>query len=164
MAIPTLSILWRPNGTGPSPNTRDDRELIRSYSGQPALEIVLHDITVSMNRMATISPAAVAQIQTWINEIETLEASWAAQVTSGTAHYAQADEYEGPIPGTTITREDMVSKADVMSWDTDLMKVKFKSGGAGMTQAGATGQRVADLRSRVLRAMDLMPKGGVVRS
>ena len=166
MAIPTLDPLWRPNVAGPSPNTRDDRELIRQYSNQPAVEIVLHDLTVTMNCMATISPAAVAQIQTWINEIVTLETSWAAQVTAGTAHYAQAIEYEGPIPGATITRDDMVQKADVMGWDTDLLKVKYKAGAAGnATQAGSIGQRITDLRSRVLASLDLLPRSGqVVRS
>ena len=164
MAIPTLSVLWRPNATGPNPRTRDDRELIRGYSGQPAVERVLHDLTVTMNRMASISPAAVAQVQTWINEIETLEGDWSGQVADGTAHYAGASEYEGPLPGTTVERSDMLKRADVLEWDTDLKKVRYKLQQGTATQAGSMGQRIADLKGRVLTAMELNRSGGIVRS
>jgi hypothetical protein len=162
--IPTLDPLWRPNATGPNPKTRDDRELIRSYSGQPAVERVLHDLTVTMNRMSSISPAAVAQVQTWINEIETLEGDWSGQVAEGTAHYAGASEYEGPLPGTTVERSDMLKRADVLEWDTDLKKVKYKLQQGTATQAGSMGQRIADLKGRVLTAMELNRSGGIVRS
>ena len=164
MPIPTLDPLWRPNATGPNPKTRDDRELIRSYSGQPAVERVLHDLTVTMNRMSSISPAAVAQVQTWINEIETLEGDWSGQVAEGTAHYAGASEYEGPLPGTTVERSDMLKRADVLEWDTDLKKVKYKLQQGTATQAGSMGQRIADLKGRVLTAMELNRSGGIVRS
>lgn len=165
MAIPTLHVLWRPNATGPQPKTRDDRELIRSYSNQPAAEVVYHDLTVTMNRLAAVSPAAVAQIQTWVNEIENLEGDWAGQVADGNATYAQATEYEGPLPGATIERADMLQKADVLQWDTDLKKVKFKTAPGANTQAGNMGQRIADLKGRILTALDLVPRhGGIVRS
>jgi len=162
--IPTLSILWRPNATGPNPKTRDDRELIRAYSGQPAVERVLHDLTVTMNRMADISPAAVAQVQRWINEIETLEGDWSGQVAEGTAHYAGAIEYEGPLAGSVPDRADTLKRADVLEWDTDLSKVKYKLQQGSATQAGSMGQRIADLRGRVLIAMELNRSGGIVRS
>lgn len=164
MAIPTLDPLWRPNATGPTPKTRDDRELIRSYSMQPAVERVLHDITVTMNRIASVSPGAVAQIQAWINEIELLESDWAGQVADGTAHYAQAAEYEGPLPGATIERADMLKRADVLEWDTSLKRVRFVAGAGSATQAGSIGQRVNDLKGRVLTALELQPMGGIVRS
>jgi hypothetical protein len=165
VAVPTLDALWRPNDVGPQPKTRDDRELIRSYSNQPAAELVYHDLTVVMNRLASVSPAGVAQIQGWINEIETLESDWAGQVADGNATYAQATEYEGPLPGATIERADMLSQADVLKWDTDLKKVKFKTAPGANTQAGNMGQRIADLKGRILTALDLLPRyGGIVRS
>jgi hypothetical protein len=165
VAVPTLNVLWRPNATGPQPKTRDDRELIRSYSNQPAAELVYHDLTVVMNRLASVSPAGVAQIQAWINEIENLEGDWAGQVADGNATYAQATEYEGPLPGATIERADMLSQADVLKWDTDLKKVKFKTAPGANTQAGNMGQRIADLKGRILTALDLVPRsGGIVRS
>lgn len=163
-ALPTLNDLWRPNGD--DANT-DDRELIRQYSNQPAVQVVLHDLTVTMNRMAEIAPASVAQIQTWIDEIETLEAQWAAEVAAGTAHYSQAQEYEGPLPGTALTRDDLLKRADVLEWDTNLNRVRIVAGaGGGGTAAGATGQRIGELKARVLKAMDLSPQYGtrVVRS
>jgi hypothetical protein len=139
VAIPTLHVLWRPNATGPQPKTRDDRELIRSYSNQPAAELVYHDLTVTMNRLASVSPAGVAQIQGWINEIENLESDWSGQVADGNAIYANATEYEGPLPGATIAREDMLMQADVLKWDTDLKKVKFKTMPGANTHAGNMG-------------------------
>lgn len=163
-ALPTLDPLWRPNATGPSPNTRDDRELIRSYSGQPAVHVVYHDLTVQMNRLASVSPAGVAQIQGWINEIENLEGDWSGQVADGTSSYAGATEYEGPVPGTSVERSDLLKRADVLEWDTDLKKVKYKLQQGTATQAGSMGQRIADLKGRILIAMDLNRSGGIVRS
>ena len=157
-ALPTLNALWRPND---GDSSKDDRELIRQYSGPPAVQAVLHDITNAMNRMATISSAAVAQIQTWIDEVETLEADWAAEVAAGTAHYSQAEEYEGPLPGTTLSRDDLLKRADVLEWDTGLNRVRIKAGAGGRaTAAGATGQRIGELKGRILASMDLQPQYG----
>jgi hypothetical protein len=117
-----------------------------------------------MNRMASISPAAVAQIQSWINEIETLEGEWSGKVAEGSAHYAGAIEYEGPLPGSVPDRADMLKRADVLEWDTDLSKVKYKLQQGNATQAGSMGQRIADLKGRVLTAMELNRSGGIVRS
>jgi hypothetical protein len=153
-ALPTLDPLWR---TTP----RDDRELIRGYSDQPAVQVVLHDLTVAMNRMADVSPAAVAQIQTWIDEVEDLEEQWAGYVADGTAAQLQASEYEGPIGGTAMTRDDMLKRADVLEWDTSANRVRISNGaGSGGTQASAISGRIGQLKARILKAMDLSPMAG----
>lgn len=153
--IPTLNALWRPNN---SDATRDDRELIRQYSSQPAVEVVLHDLTVSMNRMATVSPAAVSQIQTWIDEVEDLEEQWAGYVADGTASQLSAAEYEGPINGTALSRDDSLKRADVLEWDTSANRVRIRNGSSGGTQASAIAGRISSLKGRILKAMDLSPR------
>jgi hypothetical protein len=157
-AIPTLNALWRPNGDDA---TKDDRELIRAYSEQPAVAVVLHDLTVNMNRMADVSPVAVAQIQTWIDEVEALEAQWAGSVADGSASILQAAEYEGPINGTPLTRDDQLKRADVLEWDTQANRVRILNGNGGTaTQANAIGGRIAQLKGRILKAMNLSPMTG----
>ncbi len=106
MTIPTLNALWRVT-------PRDDRELIRGYAGWPLSVANLTELTAILNRVAITSTAAVTQVQRWIDEIENLEADYAERVESNTAHLGNAGSYEGPIPGTTLTREDMKSKADI---------------------------------------------------
>lgn len=136
-SLPTLNALWRPNGTGPSPQTRDDRELIRSYSGQPAVQIVLHDLTVTMNRMADISPAGVAQVQAWINEVETLETQWSGYVADGSSA-----QLSTPL-----------KRADVLEWDTS---GATSQGGQASVIAG----RIGTIKGRILTAMGLTATTG----
>lgn len=159
-SLPTLDPLWRPNATGPSPKARDDRELIRSYSDQPAVHVVYHDLTVAMNRLADVSPAGVAQIQGWINEVENLEGQWAGYVEDGTAAQLQAAEYEGPIGGVALSRDNQLKRADVLEWDTQANRVRISNGTGGTaTQANAIAGRIAQLKGRILKAMDLAPSG-----
>lgn len=152
MNIPTLNSLWRPNGEDA---TVDDRELIRQYADKPATEINLYRLTVAMNEMATISAPAVVQIQGWIDEIEELEASWAGKIAAGTAHLANVQSYEGPAPGVTIDRDSQLKKADVLEWDTDLLKVKTTAGGAAGTEGAVLAGRMAELKARVLKSIGL---------
>jgi hypothetical protein len=160
MAIPTLNALWRPNG---SDATKDDRELIRGYSEQPAVETVLHDLTVNMNRMATVSPAAITQIQTWIDEIEELDEQWAGYVADGTASQLSAAEYEGPINGAPLSRDDQLKRADVLEWDTTANRVRIKSAAGGQgSQSAAIAGRIASLKGKVLQAMNLSRSAGAV--
>jgi hypothetical protein len=160
MAIPTLNALWRPNGADA---TKDDRELIRGYSEQPAVEVVLHDLTVNMNRMATVSPAAITQIQTWIDEVEELEEQWAGYVADGTASQLSAAEYEGPINGTAVSRDDQLKRADVLEWDTTANRVRIKSAAGGQgSQSAAIASRIASLKGKVLQAMNLSRSAGAV--
>jgi hypothetical protein len=160
MAIPTLNALWRPNG---SDATKDDRELIRGYSEQPAVEVVLHDLTVNMNRMATVSPAAITQIQTWIDEIEELDEQWSGFVADGTASQLSAAEYEGPINGTAVSRDDQLKRADVLEWDTTANRVRIKSAAGGQgSQSAAIAGRIASLKGKVLQAMNLSRSAGAV--
>jgi hypothetical protein len=160
MAIPTLNALWRPNGADA---TKDDRELIRGYSEQPAVETVLHDLTVNMNRMATVSPAAITQIQTWIDEVEELEEQWAGYVADGTASQLSAAEYEGPINGTAVSRDDQLKRADVLEWDTTANRVRIKSAAGGQgSQSAAIAGRIASLKGKVLQAMNLSRSAGAV--
>ena len=160
MAIPTLNALWRPNGADA---TKDDRELIRGYSEQPAVETVLHDLTVNMNRMATVSPAAITQIQTWIDEVEELEEQWSGYVADGTASQLSAAEYEGPINGTAVSRDDQLKRADVLEWDTTANRVRIKNAAGGQgSQSAAIATRIASLKGKVLQAMNLSRSAGAV--
>ena len=98
MTIPTLNALWRVT-------PRDDRELIRGYAGWPLSTTNLTELTSILNRVAITSAAAVTQVQRWIDEIENLEADYAERVENNTAHLGNAGSYEGPVPGTTLTRD-----------------------------------------------------------
>jgi hypothetical protein len=125
------------------------------------VQVVLHDLTVTMNRMADVSPAAVTQIQTWIDEVEDLEEQWAGYVADGTAAQLSASEYEGPINGTPLTSDDQLKRADVLEWDTTANRVRISNGAGGTaTQANAIGSRIGQLKGRILKAMDLSPMAG----
>ena len=146
-AIPTLNALWRPNGS----STRDDRELIRSYAAWPVSSYNLTQLTSILNRVADTSAATVTQVQAWIDEIENLEADWADKVADGTAHLGNVQSYEGPAPGANLTRDDIRKKADVLEWDTSLLRVSYQSGGRPDATAGGTiAGRIAQLKSRIL--------------
>lgn len=157
MSITTLLPQWRPNSTGPAPNNRPDRELIRQYAEAPASEGALEAITEAMNMAALNSPDTVTQVQTWINEIEDLEADYADKVASGTAHLGNASEYEGVRPGTNPTLDDVATKADVLEWDPSILyKVRTRSSGRPLeTATGVTQDRIQRLRARVLDALGL---------
>ena len=153
MAIPTLNSLWRAT-------TTDDRELIRGYAGWPLSVSNLTELTAIMNRVAITSTAAVVQVQRWIDEIETLESDWADQVESGTAHLGNAASYEGPAPGSSLSRDDLKKRADVLEWDTSLLRVKYESGGAGGTAGAVLGGRLADLKGRIFQTLGIEPVSG----
>jgi hypothetical protein len=153
MAIPTLNSLWRIT-------PKDDRELIRGYAGWPLSVSNLTELTAILNRVAITSTAAVVQVQKWIDEIETLESDWADQVESGTAHLGNAASYEGPSPGSSPSRDDLKKKADVLEWDTSLLRVKYESGGAGGTAGAALGGRLADLKGRIFQTLGIEPVAG----
>jgi len=151
MAIPTLNQLWR---TSP----RDDRELIRGYAGWPVSSYNLQILTTILNRAADVSPATVTQCQSWIDEAEQLSDDWSDQLADGTAHLGNAAEYEGPLPGATVSRDQQLKKADVLEWDTSLLRVKTVSGGrADATAGGVRGARIAQLRQRILQALGIKP-------
>ena len=153
MAIPTLNSLWRIT-------PKDDRELIRGYAGWPLSVSNLTELTAILNRVAITSTAAVVQVQKWIDEIETLESDWADQVESGTAHLGNAAKYEGPAPGSSPSRDDLKKKADVLEWDTSLLRVKYESGGAGGTAGAALGGRLVDLKGRIFQTLGIEPVAG----
>jgi hypothetical protein len=152
MAIPTLNSLWRAT-------TTDDRELIRGYASWPLSVSNLTELTAIMNRVAITSTAAVVQVQKWIDEIETLESDWADKVESGTAHLGNAASYEGPAPGSSLTRDDLKKRADVLEWDTSLLRVKIDSGGAGGTAGAVLGGRLVDLKGRIFQTLGIEPVG-----
>lgn len=146
-AIPTLNALWRPNGA----STRDDRELIRGYANWPVSAYNLTLLTSILNRVADTSAATVTQVQRWVDEIETLEQNWADQVEDGTAHLGNVQSYEGPTPGANLTRDDIRKKADVLEWDTSLLRVSYQSGGrADATAGGTIANRIMQLKGRIL--------------
>ena len=127
--------LWRPTLT----STRNDRDLIRTYLSWPVTEGSLVELTQQMNSVATLSPSTVGQVQGWLDEIVNLEEIQADEVDAGTAHLGSAEEYEGPIPGTTPTREQQQSQVGKLAWDTSLLKARYKFG--GNARASAQGQR-----------------------
>jgi hypothetical protein len=153
MTIPTLNAAWRVT-------PRDDRELIRGYAGWPLSVTNQTELTSILNRVALISASTVSQVQRWIDEIENLEADYAERVESNTAHLGNAGSYEGPIPGTTLTREDLKSKADVLEWDTGLLRVKYDSGGSGGTAGAVLAARLADLKGRIFQSLGIKPVVG----
>jgi HAMP domain-containing protein len=157
MTIPTLNALWRPNGG----SVIDDRELIREYALWPLSEYNLTQLTATMNRIAQVSPAAVTSVQGWIDEIETLEQNWADQVEDGTAHLGNVESYEGPTPGTTLTRQDRQTKADVLEWDSSLLKVKYQAGRrSDSTAGGVLHARVDKLKAKVFQTLGIKPYDG----
>jgi hypothetical protein len=144
--------LWRPTAT----STRNDRDLIRTYIGWPATEGSLVELTQQMNSVATLSPSTVAQIQGWLDEIVTLEETQADEVDAGTAHLGNAEEYEGPIPGTSPTRDQQLNQAGKLAWDTSLLKARYRFGGG--TRASAQGQRderIQALINRIATALNV---------
>jgi hypothetical protein len=152
--VPDLNALWRPNDD----SDVEDRELIRSYLGWPIANHNLIQISVAMNRAADTSPATVRKVQAWLDEAEELELTWADQVSDGTAHLGNVQSYQGPAPGTTLTRDDIKRKADVLEWDTSLLQVKFEAGGrADSTAGGVLAARIAQLRGRILQTLGLEP-------
>ncbi|NBT76297.1 MAG: hypothetical protein EBT15_10090 [Betaproteobacteria bacterium] len=153
MAIPTLNNLWRIT-------PKDDRELIRGYAGWPLSVTNLTELTSILNRVAITSAPAVRQVQQWIDEIETLESDYADQVENGTAHLNNAASYEGPTPGKTLSRDDLKKKADVLEWDTSLLRVKYESGGAGGTAGAVLGGRLVTLKGRIFQALGIEPVSG----
>lgn len=153
MAIPVLNSLWRIT-------PRDDRELIRGYAGWPLSVTNLTELTSILNRVAITSSAAVVQVQRWIDEIENLEADYADQVESGKAHLGNAASYEGPAPGSSLSRDDLKKKADVLEWDTSLLRVKYESGGAGGTAGAVLGGRMESLKERIFQTLGIQPVSG----
>lgn len=156
-AVPTLNSLWRPTGS----STRDDRELIRSYAGWPVSAYNLTQLTTVLNRAADTSAATVTQVQGWIDAIEDLEETWADQVADGTAHLGNAASYQGPAPGTTLSRDDIKKRADVLEWDTSLLQVKYDSGNrADSTAGGVLAARMQQLKSRIFQTLGIKPFDG----
>lgn len=154
MTIPPLNALWRPKPSGPN-HEREDRELIRGYANWPLATYNLTQLTAIMNRVALTSTPAVVQVQGWIDEVEHLEQSWAGQVADGTAHLGNVTRYSGPAPGTTLTRDDLKKKVDVLEWDTSLQRVEYESSGAASTAGGVLGSRIADLKARILQTLGI---------
>jgi len=161
--LPALNPLWRPTGA----DTTNDLVLIRTWIGWPATDGSLTELIQQMNALASLSTADVAQVQAWIDEVIALEATQAGAVADGTAHLGNATEYEGPIPGTTPTREQQLSQADVLQWDTSLLKARygFSGGGPGATAQGQREQRMQALITRIAQTLNvarLAPQGASV--
>lgn len=155
--IPTLNALWRPTGS----SSRDDRELIRSYVGWPVSAYNLTQLTSVLNRAADTSAATVTQVQAWIDAIEDLEETWADQVADGTAHLGNAASYQGPAPGTTLSRDDLKKRADVLEWDTSLLQVKYDSGNrSDSTAGGVLAARMQQLKGRIFNTLGIKPFDG----
>lgn len=135
-----------------------DRELIRGYAGWPVSGYNLTQLTSAMNRVADTSADAVVQIQAWIDEAENLQQDWADQVADGTAHLGNVQSYEGPAPGATPTRDQQLKKADVLEWDTALLRVSYQAGTrSDSTAGGVLHARVAELKARIIQAIGIQP-------
>jgi hypothetical protein len=153
MTLPTVDPLWRPNNTSAVIN---DLELIRTYINWPASEGSLIELIQQLNSVAKNSPATVTQVQSWIDEIRDLEETQADAVGDGTAHLGNAEEYEGPIPGTSPTRAQQLSQAGKLTWDTSLLKARYRFGnGARASAQGQRDERITLLVSRIARALNV---------
>jgi len=150
----------------PIPNTippwrSSDREQIRGYSGWPVSTYNLTQLTAAMNRVAEASADAVTQLQAWIDEVETLEQDWADKVSDGTAHLGNVQSYEGPAPGTALSKDDRQTKADVLEWDASLLKVSYQAGTRGdSTAGGVLHARVSELKGKILQAIGIKSYDG----
>lgn len=150
-AIPSTIPPWR----------TQDRELIRGYAGWPVSAYNLTQLTSAMNRVAEASADAVAKLQDWIDEVEGLEQDWADKVSDGTAHLGNVQSYEGAAPGTTLSKADRQTKADVLEWDASLLKVSYQAGTRGdSTAGGVLTARVEGLKAKILQALGLKPFDG----
>lgn len=157
--LPTLDPLWRPTAT----STRNDRDLIRTYIGWPATNGSLTELIQQMNTVAALAPSTVSQVQGWVDEIANLEETQADAIDAGTAHLGNAEEYDGPIPGTSPTRAQQLSQAGKLSWDTSLLKARYKFGsGARATAQGQRDERIELLTNRIANALNcrrMAPQG-----
>lgn len=161
MTLPTLNTLWRPNT---SSATVDDLALIRMHIGWPASDASLTELIQQMNSVARLSPSSVAQVQGWVDEIANLEETQADAIDAGTAHLGNAEEYEGPIPGTSPNRDAQLSQAGKLTWDTSLLKARYRFGsGARATAQGQRDERIELLISRIATTLNVqrMARGGV---
>ncbi len=149
-----------------SPWRSGDRELIRQYANWPCSGYNLTQLTAAMNRVAETSTETVAAIQARIDKIESLDQDWTDKIEDGTAHLGNAVEYEGPIPGQTLTPNDYRSKLAVIEWDTSLRKVRTVTGGRSDATAGGliTG-KIASLKAEILQDLGIQAAngGGMVR-
>jgi hypothetical protein len=148
------------------PPWRDlDREDIRIILGLPATQQILTVMTTNMNSLADFSPPTVTSVQTWIDQWKALDEQWSIIIASGDVAGSYATEYEGLRPGAVVTRDDMLSKADVLEWDTETQfKVKISGGsGSGSSLAGAIRDQMTALAHRICSALSichLMDGGG----
>ena len=152
-----LNALWRSALASP-PDAVDDRELIRQHCGWGGHYEAMEILTQRMNEVAEGYAPTVTAIQGWLDKIQILELDHGDAVEAGTAHLANAEEYEGPIPGTAPTREQQLSTAGKLAWDTSLLKARYKFGSTAGAAGTADGQRRAEismLRFRILDALAL---------
>ena len=156
MPLPTVDPLWRPNTTSPSVN---DLALIRTYINWPASDGSLTELIQQLNSVAKNSPPTLTQVQGWLDEIQDLEETQADAVSDGTAHLGNAEEYEGPVPGTEPTRAQQLSQAGKLTWDTSLLKARYRfgSGSARATAQGQRDERIGLLVSRIASALNVQP-------
>lgn len=153
MALPTLNSLWRPNTSN---TVRNDRDLIRTWINWPATDASLTELIEQMNTVASLSPSTVTQVQGWVDEVVTLEETQADLIDAGTAHLGNAEEYEGPIPGTSPDRDAQLEAAGPLKWDTSLLKARYKLGsGARATAQGQREERMELLIGRIASALNV---------
>ena len=152
MTLPTLNTLWGPNGT----RTVEDRSLLRVYVNLPASDEAMVHLSTQMNSVASVDPPSVVQVQTWLDEIITLEQAGADEVDAGTAHLGNVSSYKGVTPGTTLSRDDKLSQAKTLQWDTSLDKVEIEFGSnPRATKQGQRDERIALLVRRITKTLNL---------
>jgi hypothetical protein len=148
--LPDLDVQWRQT------TETNDRELIRTYLNYPASDASLTMIIQQMNSVAAVSPVTVVRIQGWLDEIIELEEIQTDAVFDGTAHLGSAKEYEGVIPGTAPTRDQQLSQAGKLSWDTSVLKARYVfSGDSRGTAQGQRDERRGLLVSRIVQAVGI---------
>ncbi|MEB3275405.1 MAG: hypothetical protein VKM92_00410, partial [Cyanobacteriota bacterium] len=56
-------------------------------------------------------------------------------------------------PGTTLTRDQQLKRADVVEWDVAALRVRYRSGGGAGTEGAVLEARISSLKHQVLTAV-----------
>lgn len=155
MTLPSIDALWRQ-----PPAAINDLMLLQRNLGFAITNASLTTLIEAMNSTAELLPAAVGSIQLMLDEITTLENTYADEVDAGTAHQGNLREYEGPIQGSTISSDDRRTDLGPLKFDTSLLKERKVFADGASPQAERTKRR-AFLVGQIRQSLNLpTPNGG----
>lgn len=161
MTLLAINSSWRQ-----PPSETEDLALLQRYLGFAVTNSSLTALIEAMNSTAELLPAAVTSIQAMLDEIVTLEETYADEVDAGTAHQGALKEYEGPIQGSTLSQDDRQTKLGPLEFDTSLLKER-KVFADGASAQGERLKRRVELVGRIRQTLNLRSpyeSGVVIRS